>query len=161
MIPPNMATYRLQSAYLPQGWTRDARVTVSDHGLITAVHPGSSEQCNSGVEPIEHVAGVVVPGMPNAHSHAFQRAMAGNAEYRTGARDSFWTWRQAMYGLANRIGPEDLQAAAARRRAPHHRAAQRWGMRPAARGARRPPPGRCCRRSTRAGPSAGSRSSPN
>ena len=113
MIPPNMATYRLQSAYLPQGWTRDARVTVSDHGLITAVHPGSSEQCNSGVEPIEHVAGVVVPGMPNAHSHAFQRAMAGNAEYRTGARDSFWTWRQAMYGLANRIGPEDLQAVAA------------------------------------------------
>jgi formimidoylglutamate deiminase len=39
--------------------------------------------------------------------------MAGNAEYRTGARDSFWTWRQAMYGLANRIGPKDLQAVAA------------------------------------------------
>ena len=47
--------------------------------------------------------------MPNAHSHAFQRAMAGNTEYRLSARDSFWTWRQAMYALANRIEPEDLQ----------------------------------------------------
>jgi formimidoylglutamate deiminase len=107
-----MAIYRLQSAYLPRGWTRDAHVTVSDHGLITAVETGPSERADSGAEKIEHVAGVVVPGMPNAHSHAFQRAMAGNAEYRTGARDSFWTWRQAMYALANRIGPEDLQVVA-------------------------------------------------
>jgi formimidoylglutamate deiminase len=50
--------------------------------------------------------------MPNAHSHAFQRAMAGNAEYRSSARDSFWTWRQAMYALANRIGPEELRIVA-------------------------------------------------
>ena len=46
--------------------------------------------------------------MPNAHSHAFQRAMAGNTEYRLSARDSFWTWRRAMYALANRIEPDDL-----------------------------------------------------
>jgi formimidoylglutamate deiminase len=38
--------------------------------------------------------------------------MAGNAEYRMGARDSFWTWRQAMYALANRVAPEDLQIVA-------------------------------------------------
>jgi formimidoylglutamate deiminase len=57
----------------------------------------------------ELVDGIVVPGMANAHSHAFQRAMAGNTEYRLSARDSFWTWRQAMYALANRIEPEDLQ----------------------------------------------------
>ena len=50
--------------------------------------------------------------MPNAHSHAFQRAMAGTTEYRLSARDSFWTWRQAMYALANRITPEDLQVLA-------------------------------------------------
>jgi formimidoylglutamate deiminase len=56
----------------------------------------------------ERVAGIVVPGMPNAHSHAFQRGMAGNTEYRRGG-DSFWTWRQAMYALANRIEPGDLQ----------------------------------------------------
>jgi formimidoylglutamate deiminase len=57
----------------------------------------------------ERVDGIVVPGMPNAHSHAFQRAMAGNTEYRLSARDSFWTWRRAMYALANRIEPDDLQ----------------------------------------------------
>ena len=70
------------------------------------------EQLNPHCDEWSRVAGVVVPGMPNAHSHAFQRAMAGNAEYRTGVRDSFWTWRQAMYALANRIGPDDLQVVA-------------------------------------------------
>ena len=52
--------------------------------------------------------GIAVPGMPNAHSHAFQRAMVGDTEFRQGARDSFWTWRRAMYGLANRVTPADL-----------------------------------------------------
>jgi formimidoylglutamate deiminase len=47
--------------------------------------------------------------MANAHSHAFQRGMAGSTEYRLSARDSFWTWRRAMYALANRIEPDDLQ----------------------------------------------------
>jgi formimidoylglutamate deiminase len=58
------------------------------------------------------VSGFVVPGMANAHSHAFQRGMAGNTEYRLTARDSFWTWRQAMYALANRVTPPDLQVLA-------------------------------------------------
>jgi formimidoylglutamate deiminase len=48
-----------------------------------------------------------LPGMPNAHSHAFQRALAGFAEARQG-RDSFWSWRAAMYRLANRITPADM-----------------------------------------------------
>jgi formimidoylglutamate deiminase len=109
-----MAIYRLQSAYLPQGWTRDAQVTVSPGGIITAIERAGtlppSVQEPSGAERVD---GIVVPGMPNAHSHAFQRAMAGNTEYRLSARDSFWTWRQAMYALANRIGPEDLAIVAA------------------------------------------------
>jgi formimidoylglutamate deiminase len=109
----NMAIYRLQSAYLPQGWARDVLVTVSAHGMISAVEHGTAAQSqkpHGGA--VERVEGVVVPGMPNAHSHAFQRAMAGNAEYRKTARDSFWTWRQAMYALANRIAPEELQVVA-------------------------------------------------
>jgi formimidoylglutamate deiminase len=113
-----MTRYRLQSAYLPQGWARDVLVTVSD-GIITVIETNSTSEPQPARKPqpaqpeeIERVDGIVVPGMPNAHSHAFQRAMAGNAEYRTGARDSFWTWRQAMYALANRIGPEDLRIVA-------------------------------------------------
>jgi formimidoylglutamate deiminase len=123
-----MARYRLQSAYLPQGWTRDALVTVSAEGMITAID--TSEIAPSGTAasatdpsapaeptlisatPIERIDGIVIPGMPNAHSHAFQRAMAGSAEYRLSSRDSFWTWRQAMYALANRIRPEQLQLVA-------------------------------------------------
>jgi len=108
-----MPTYRLQCVYLPHGWARDALVTVSNQGFITGIDidapaaPPSDAPGN--VEPIE---GIVVPGMPNAHSHAFQRAMAGNAEYRLSARDSFWTWRQTMYALANRIEPDQLQIVA-------------------------------------------------
>jgi formimidoylglutamate deiminase len=107
-----MTTYRLQSAYLPQGWARDVLVTVSE-GMISAIKANApAEQPLADAEEIEPLDGIVVPGMPNAHSHAFQRAMAGNAEYRMSARDSFWTWRQAMYALANRIGPDDLEIVA-------------------------------------------------
>jgi formimidoylglutamate deiminase len=113
-----MNIFRLQSAYLPRGWARDVLVTVSD-GMITAIETNSASDPRPPREPqvapakqIERVDGIVVPGMPNAHSHAFQRAMAGNTEYRISARDSFWTWRQAMYALANRIGPEDLRIVA-------------------------------------------------
>jgi formimidoylglutamate deiminase len=111
-----MTLYRLQSAYLPQGWARDVLVTVSDR-MITAIDTGVAASAAVNAQParvenIERLDGIVVPGMPNAHSHAFQRAMAGNAEYRMGAHDSFWTWRQAMYALANRVEPEDLRIVA-------------------------------------------------
>ena len=107
-----MPIYRLQSAYLPQGWARDVLVTVTSAGMISAVEPAAPQSPTPHTAAIERIDGIVVPGMPNAHSHAFQRAMAGNAEFRLNARDSFWTWRQAMYGLANRIEPEDLQIVA-------------------------------------------------
>jgi len=98
-----MKQYQLESALLPQGWARECTVTVADDGIITHVESGTS------TPGAERVPGIAIPGMPNAHSHAFQRAMVGNTEYRLSARDSFWTWRQAMYQLANRIEPEELQ----------------------------------------------------
>jgi formimidoylglutamate deiminase len=97
--------YQLDCVLLPQGWTPHALVTVAEDGRISAIEARLGA---TGLPQIERVAGYVVPGMPNAHSHAFQRGMTGNTEYRRSARDSFWTWRQAMYGLANRIEPEDL-----------------------------------------------------
>jgi formimidoylglutamate deiminase len=97
--------YYLQSVYLPHGWAQGVVVTVTDEGFITAIDDASAEVSRD----TERVDGIVVPGMPNAHSHAFQRAMAGNTEYRLSAGDSFWTWRRAMYDLANRIEPGDLQ----------------------------------------------------
>jgi formimidoylglutamate deiminase len=102
-----MRRYHLQSVFLPQGWTKDVRVAVTDEGLISdiAATAAGAEEFSA----IERVHGIVVPGMSNAHSHAFQRGMAGNTEYRSSARDSFWTWRRAMYQLANRIEPDDLE----------------------------------------------------
>jgi len=50
----------------------------------------------------------LLPGMVNAHSHAFQRVLRGRTEYRTGPSDSFWTWREMMYSAATRLTPEDV-----------------------------------------------------
>jgi formimidoylglutamate deiminase len=123
--------YRLAAVLLPQGWASNARVTVAEDGRISAIQAGdggsakwgsntegggnaedNGDAVAGGPQQIERIEGFVVPGMPNAHSHAFQRGMTGNTEFRLSARDSFWTWRQAMYGLANRIEPEDLQVMA-------------------------------------------------
>jgi formimidoylglutamate deiminase len=101
-----MPHYRLTTAYLASGWAHDVRVSVSDDGLIT----GIGAEAEAGAAQL--IDGVVVPGMPNAHSHAFQRAMAGDTEYRLSAHDSFWTWRQSMYALANKLEPEDLSLVA-------------------------------------------------
>ena len=54
-----------------------------------------------------------VPGLPNLHSHAFQRAMAGLTEQRGAETDSFWTWREQMYRFVERLTPDDLEAIAA------------------------------------------------
>ncbi|HJU55322.1 MAG TPA: hypothetical protein VJ715_12145, partial [Pyrinomonadaceae bacterium] len=50
----------------------------------------------------------VLPGLVNAHSHAFQRVIRGRTERRTGEHDSFWTWREMMYSAASRLSPEDI-----------------------------------------------------
>jgi formimidoylglutamate deiminase len=83
------------------GIERDRTVRFDGNGTITAI------------EPAEHSADgfLALPGMPNAHSHAFQRALAGFAEARRG-EDSFWSWREAMYGLANRLTPDDMRVIA-------------------------------------------------
>ncbi len=98
-----MPTYQMDAVLTADGWRHDTAITVSERGLITAIGVAAADA------GIERIAGAVVPGMPNAHSHAFQRAMAGDAEFRIGAHESFWTWREAMYALANSIGPDELE----------------------------------------------------
>ena len=92
---------------LPQGWAESVRIEVDGGGAITSVRQGAEAQ------GCERLAGPLLPGMPNLHSHAFQRAMAGLAERRAEARDSFWSWREAMYGFVARLEPEDVGAIAA------------------------------------------------
>ena len=99
--------YWAERALLPTGWARDVRLTLSADGLLAAVEPGTASN------DAQRLAGPVLPGMPNLHSHAFQRAMAGLAERRAGAHEDFWSWRQAMYRFLTRIGPPEVHAIAA------------------------------------------------
>ena len=94
-----------EQALLPDGWARDVHLTIVA-GRITAVEAGVA------VGSSERHA-IAIPGMPNLHSHAFQRVIAGLTERRTGHEDSFWGWRDQMYRHLARIGPDELQAIAA------------------------------------------------
>jgi formimidoylglutamate deiminase len=81
-------------------------IEIGIDGVITAVTPQSRD-------PGEYLAGLVVPGMPNLHSHAFQRAMAGLAERGGRGSNDFWRWREVMYRFLAVLTPEDVQAIAA------------------------------------------------
>lgn len=94
-------------ALLPGGFARDVLLAWDERGALTAVRP--DVPCEPGVA---RAAGLVVPGLPNLHSHAFQRAFAGLTEYRGSAQDSFWTWRDLMYRFAAAITPDELEAIA-------------------------------------------------
>ena len=92
-------------ALLPSGWHSDVAVEIDAAGMIVGVEAGQSGRST--------VTGIALPAMPNIHSHAHQRLMAGLAERAGPGSDSFWTWREVMYGFALRLGPEELQAVAA------------------------------------------------
>ncbi|WP_207536631.1 formimidoylglutamate deiminase [Sabulicella rubraurantiaca] len=96
----------LDEALLEGGWARSVGLAV-EHGVIAEVRPDAP--LNYG----PRMSGRAIPGMPNLHSHLFQRAMAGLAETRGPASDSFWTWREVMYGFLTRLSPEDVEAIAA------------------------------------------------
>jgi formimidoylglutamate deiminase len=95
----------LDHALLPSGWARDVRVRI-ENGTLIEVTPGAQR---TG----EHARGIAVPGIPNLHSHAFQRGMAALAERRGPRTDSFWTWREVMYRFLGRLTPDQVEAIAA------------------------------------------------
>ena len=66
---------------------------------------------NEVENPIRLQNRALLPGLVNAHSHAFQRVIRGRTEYRTNTTDSFWTWRELMYRAANQLTPEDIYLA--------------------------------------------------
>jgi formimidoylglutamate deiminase len=88
------------------GWARDVVLEWSDDGVLTRVQAGADPGAHA------RAAGPVLPGMANVHSHAFQRAMTGLAEFRGHPTDDFWTWREEMYRLVRLLAPEDVEAIA-------------------------------------------------
>ncbi len=94
-------------ALLPDGWARNVAV---------AVENGQIRDVKSDITPpegAERVPGIAIPALANLHSHTFQRAMAGLAERRGPANDSFWTWREVMYRFLGQLNPDDVEAIAA------------------------------------------------
>lgn len=92
-----------RSVLTPEGWLEETALVLDDAGMIRSLAPGPARYGD------ERLAGAVIPGMPNLHSHGFQRLVAGLGGQRARG-DSFWSWRDAMYRVAARVGPEDLQA---------------------------------------------------
>jgi formimidoylglutamate deiminase len=101
--------FRFQSLYRSGSWLSPAYVGVDNRGVIRYIDTQAPDNI-----ACEFVAGYTLPGFVNAHSHAFQFAMAGHAEqHPAGAHDDFWSWREAMYACALAISPEQLEEVAA------------------------------------------------
>lgn len=101
-----MTRFFAPRALLADGWQHNVLIDVDAQGMITATTanstPGGAQRLN----------GVVLPAMANLHSHAFQRAMAGLAEVAGDPQDSFWTWRDLMYRMVQRLSPQQVGAIA-------------------------------------------------
>lgn len=95
------------NALLPHGWADDVLLDIAD-GTFREVTPGSVAR------DAERATGPIVAAMPNVHSHAFQRALAGRTGDPSPYRDdTFWTWRQAMYAFLDRLDADAIEAIAA------------------------------------------------
>ncbi|MEQ8398328.1 formimidoylglutamate deiminase [Thalassobaculum sp.] len=109
MQNPRSSRWFAPWALLPSGWCRDVLMEGDAAGNLVRVvpdtDPGDATRLN----------GVVIPGVPNVHSHAFQFALAGKAERAGPSRaDSFWTWRELMYGFLSDLDPDGIEAIATR-----------------------------------------------
>ena len=92
------------AALLPAGWAHNVLLAWNAEGLLTQV------KANALPPPgVAAVRGALLPGMPNLHSHAFQRVFAGLAETRGDGGDSFWSWREQMYRAALAVSPVQLE----------------------------------------------------
>lgn len=99
--------YKFKGILQKEGWQENVCIRVDADGIITEI----GHNADAATEVIN---GYAIPGFQNAHSHAFQYAMAGLAERHeeNGTQDDFWSWREAMYNLALTINPDQMEAIA-------------------------------------------------
>ena len=90
------------------GWRSNVVITINDNGFTTSI------DSNNKTRNTENFDGYAIPGFQNAHSHAFQYAIAGLAEVHdiSHTSDNFWSWRESMYELALNVSPEQMEAIA-------------------------------------------------
>lgn len=97
----------LEQAYLSDGWASGVHLTIDGNGVIDSITRNAPRPVGVPCH------GIALPGLPNLHSHAFQRGMAGLTEYRTSQNDDFWSWRALMYRFLDRLEADDVEAIAA------------------------------------------------
>ncbi|WP_420110946.1 formimidoylglutamate deiminase [Pseudactinotalea sp.] len=98
-----VSTFWCELAHLPDGVASRVRLVTSG-GAIAGIEVGADPQPGD-----ERLPGLVIPGLANAHSHAFHRALRGRTHDAGG---TFWTWRERMYAVANRLDPDSYLALA-------------------------------------------------
>ena len=103
------AQFWTPQAWVAGAWQRNVLLKVDAAGSWSDIQTGVAVPAQGATI----LQAPVLPGLVNAHSHAFQRAFAGMAERRRSAEDNFWSWRERMYGVAQRVTPAHLQAIAA------------------------------------------------
>jgi formimidoylglutamate deiminase len=102
--------FQFKSLLQQDAWRSPAYVGINENGIIQYL----SNEAPREATAIEFVNGFALPGFQNAHSHAFQYAMAGLAEtHASGTDDDFWTWREEMYKCALSVDPDQAEAIAA------------------------------------------------
>jgi len=94
--------YFAERALLSQGWAENVRIEVHN-GVIQSIRK------NTEAENSIRLSGPTLPTLANLHSHAFQRAMAGLAEVNRNPNDSFWSWRDLMYQITQKLTPDDVR----------------------------------------------------
>lgn len=102
------ASYLADAVLLGGEVVEGVRIDIAADGSIAALYRNAVSAPET-----ERLAGLVVPGIPNLHSHSFQRAMAGLAERAGPEGDNFWRWREVMYRFLATLDPDDIQAIAA------------------------------------------------
>jgi len=95
-----MTRYHADHAWLGDGFAADVAIDVSTTGVITSLMAGAPRTLGA-----VRLEGVTLPGLVNAHSHVFHRAMRGRHQ----SPGDFWAWRQTMYELADRLGPASYE----------------------------------------------------
>ena len=105
----NLKYFHFSGLLQKERWLSSVFIGIDENGLIQYLSNQSPE-----TKEVEAVDGFALPGFQNAHSHAFQYAMAGLAEnHPAGTADDFWSWREEMYKCALTIDPEQTEAIAA------------------------------------------------
>ncbi|WP_168428937.1 amidohydrolase family protein, partial [Erwinia amylovora] len=102
-----MTRFFAPRALMADGWQHNVLIDVDDQGFIRTT------RANCQPQGAQRLNGCVLPAMANLHCHAFQRAMAGLAEVAGNPQDSFWSWRELMYRMVQRLTPQQVGAIAA------------------------------------------------